>query len=188
MAHPDILFAYEEGLPETEEEQQQTNQEQRNPNNNEGQPSPPTNGKEKMPPMARHVPDPLKQLRQKHVAEVNLLAAQKRKRAGGVLREQAKIREAEAAEKTANAKRLKTPPSTVPNINADNTHKRTPKSATTQPATTQDTGDTARKDTTGTPLEDPKILPEAGKIKDKVNTPEGDASKISKDYTLSEEG
>ena len=62
-----------------------------------------------MPPMARQVPDPLKQLKQKQAAEAKLLAAQQRRRSSQ-LREQAKIREAEATEKAANAERLKTPP------------------------------------------------------------------------------
>ncbi len=49
--------------------------------------------------MERQVRDPLKQLRKKHAAEAKLLAAHQRMR-NGVLKEHAKIREAEAAEKT----------------------------------------------------------------------------------------
>ena len=48
----------------------------------------------------------------------------------------------------------------------------------------QELGDTAPKGPSGTQTEDPKILPE------KVNIPEGDASEILQDFTLSgqEEG
>jgi hypothetical protein len=69
MAHPDILASYEEGLQKIEEEQQQTNQEQHPSNATARKPTPPTKGKEKMPPMERQIPDPLKQMRQKQAAE-----------------------------------------------------------------------------------------------------------------------
>ena len=61
-----------------------------------------------MPPMERQIPDPLRLMRQKHAAEAKQLAAEQRQRSD-VFKEQAKIREAEAAEKAANAERLKTP-------------------------------------------------------------------------------
>ena len=55
-----------------------------------------------MPPMDRQIPDPLKQMRQKHAAEAKRLAVEQRQRSG-VLKEQAEIREAEAAENATNA-------------------------------------------------------------------------------------
>jgi hypothetical protein len=67
---------YEEGLDESEEEQQKTNHDRQPPDNTVKQPAPPSKGKEKMPPVERLVPNPLKQLRQKQVAEAKLLAAQ----------------------------------------------------------------------------------------------------------------
>ncbi len=60
LTHPHILNAYEEGLHESEEDQQQTNQEHQPPNNTEKQPPHQPNAKGKCPPMERHVPDPLK--------------------------------------------------------------------------------------------------------------------------------
>jgi hypothetical protein len=44
------------------------------------------------------------------------------------------------------------------------------------------TKDAAPQGLTGTPTEDPEILP------DKVTTPEKDTTKLSQDFTLSEEG
>ncbi len=44
------------------------------------------------------------------------------------------------------------------------------------------TNDTTPQGLTGTPTEDPDILP------DKVTTPEGDTTKLAHDFTLSEEG
>ena len=78
LAHPVILTAYEEGLQETEEEQQQPSQEQPPPPpNNKGKPpTPPTKGKEKMTPMDRQIPDPLKHVRHQQVAEAKRLAAE----------------------------------------------------------------------------------------------------------------
>ncbi len=61
-----------------------------------------------MPSMDRQTPDPLKLMRQKQKAEAKKLAAEHRQRSG-MLKEQAKIREAEAAEKAANAERLNPP-------------------------------------------------------------------------------
>ena len=58
--------------------------------------------------MDRQIPDPLKRMRHKQAAGAKLLAAEQRQRSG-VLKEHAKIREAEAAEKAANAERLKSP-------------------------------------------------------------------------------
>ena len=72
--------------------------------------------------------------------------------------------------------------------NTDNSRKQTPNSTTRHPTSAQDTGDTAAKDPTGTPPEDPEILQEAGETTEKSNAPEGDAEEISQDYTLSEEG
>ena len=74
--------------------------------------------------MERHVPDPLKQMRQKQAAEAKLLVAQQRQRAGA-LREHAKIREGEAVEKAANTERLRTPTFVVTNGNEDNTKQQT---------------------------------------------------------------
>ena len=61
-----------------------------------------------MPPMDRQVPYLLKQMRQRQAADAKRLAIKNRQRSG-VLKELAKIREAEAVEKAANAERLKTP-------------------------------------------------------------------------------
>ena len=83
------------------------------------EPLPPTNppkqtpdtqkkGKKKMPMMARQTPDSLKQMRQKQATDAKQLAAKNRQRAG-VLKEQEKIRAAEAAEKKANEHRLRSP-------------------------------------------------------------------------------
>jgi len=56
------------------------------------------------------------------------------------------------------------------------------------PPASQETRDTAPKSSSGTPSEDPEVLPEASETPDKVNTPEGEATEISWDFTLSEEG
>ena len=61
-----------------------------------------------MPTMYRQIPDPLKLMRQEQATEAKRLAAEHRQRSG-LLEEQAKLREAEAAEKATNAERLKTP-------------------------------------------------------------------------------
>ncbi len=90
-----------------------------------------------MRPMSRHVPDPLKQLRQKQAAEAKLPAAQERQRSGQ-LREQEKIREAEAAKKAANAERLKTPLLADPNVSAPNNQEQLP-DPTTGPLASQET-------------------------------------------------
>jgi len=113
-------------------------------------------------PMERHVPEPLKQLRQKQAAEAKLLAAQHRQRSG-VLKDHAKIREAQATEKAPNVERLKTPPSADPNGNAASNQEQMPNQATTSTRLpdSQETGDTAPKGHTRTLTEDPKILPEA---------------------------
>ena len=137
--------------------------------------------------MARQIPYPLKQLRQKYAADAKLLAARNIQKVG-VLREQAKIREAKEAEKAANAKRLKTPPLTVFIGNADNSQKQTPNPAIRQSTVAHDTGDTAPKYPTGTPLEDPEIFPKAGETTNKGNTPKADDTEIPQDYTLSDEG
>jgi hypothetical protein len=79
--------------------------------------------------MERHVPDPLKQLRQKQAAEGKLLAAQQRQ-GSGALKEQAKIREAKATKKATNVERLKTPPIVVPSSNATNNQEQLPNPAT----------------------------------------------------------
>ncbi len=55
----------------------------------------PTNSKEKMTPMVRQIPCPLKQLRPKQAAEAKLLAAQGKQKVG-FLQKQEKIRAAEA--------------------------------------------------------------------------------------------
>jgi hypothetical protein len=130
--------------------------------------------------MERHIPYPIKQMRQKQAAEAKLLTAQQRQRSG-VLKEQAKLREAEAAEKAANKERLKTPPTTDPNGDADNNQEHMPNPITGL-LDSQETGDTAPKGPTRTQTADSEILLE------KVNTPEGDASEISQDFTLSVEG
>jgi hypothetical protein len=120
-----ILTTYEEGLQESEEEQQQTNQEKQSQNTT-AKTAASNQGKRKMLLMDRHVPDPLKQMRHNQAAEAKLLATQQIQRAG-VFREQAKIKEAEASEKTTISDRLKTPPSMIPSGNTDkileaNTH------------------------------------------------------------------
>jgi len=95
--------------------------------------------------MDRQIPDPLKQLRQTQAAEAELLDAQNKQRAG-VLREQEKIREAEAAEKTSNEQRLKTPLSEVPNGSVDESkQEQTINTALREPPAAQGTGDTGPK-------------------------------------------
>ncbi len=61
-----------------------------------------------MQPMEGQPSNPLKQMRQKQTAATKLLAAQNKQRAT-FLKEQVKIREAQSAEKEANAELLKTP-------------------------------------------------------------------------------
>ncbi len=59
-------------------------------------------------PMDRQIPDPLKLMRQQQASEAKRLATEQRQRSGK-LKEQAKLREAEAAEKAANDERLNPP-------------------------------------------------------------------------------
>jgi hypothetical protein len=193
LAHPDILTAYEEGLQEPEDEEQQPNKAQPPPKGKP--PTPTTKGKEKMTPMDRQIPDPLKLMRQQQAAEAKRLAAEQRQRSGK-LKEQAKLRETEAAEKAANEERLKTPPIADPIGDPANAKDKLPDNpigaaANTEdqqldPITglpvTQEAGDTMPPNDTGPVTEDPEILP------DKVTTPEGEASDLSHDYTLTEEG
>ena len=113
--------------------------------------------------MTRTTSDPLKQMRQKQAAEATLLAAQNRQREG-IRREQEKIRATEAAEKKANAERLKNP--TRPENTSTNDKLPNPSQ---------------------TPAVDPEILPEA-ETPNKVTTLKGDVAEVSLDYTLSEEG
>jgi hypothetical protein len=75
--------------------------------------------------MDMQIPDPLKQMQQKHAADAKRLAAEKRQR-NGVLKERAKTCEVEAAEKAANAERLKTPLAEDPIGAATNTEKQQP--------------------------------------------------------------
>jgi hypothetical protein len=83
-AHTDVLQAYEEGLHEQELEEPlpiQTDKQSPNPSSlpkNKLDNPPPGKGKDKMPPMERQLPDPLKQTRQKITANKKLLAAQAR--------------------------------------------------------------------------------------------------------------
>ena len=130
--------------------------------------------------MERKIPDPIKQMRQKQADEAKLLAAQERQRSG-VLKEQAEIREEEAAEKAANAERLKTPSTKDPSGDVTNNQEQQPNPLTGIPAS-QEMGDTAPQGPTGTQTEDLEILLE------KVNTPKGEVTELSQDYTLSEEG
>jgi hypothetical protein len=98
-----------------------------------------------------------------------------------------KNQEAKAVEKEANAERLKTPQITYPSRNAANNKEQLPNPSTEPPAT-QETGDTTPKGPTKTPNEDPKILLDATKTPDNIQTPEEEATNVSYDYTLSEEG
>ena len=118
-----------------------------------------------MPPMDMQIPDPLKLMRHKQAAEAKLLATERRQRSG-VLKEQAKIREAEAAEKAANAERLITPLIEDPSGDAANKDVPQPDPLAVLLAS-QATGDTAPQGPTGTQTEDPEILPE------KSNHPRG---------------
>ena len=105
LGHTDVLQAYEEGMMEDQEEPlPPTNTDQQN----KGKPLTPkpvpettpenwNKGKDKMPPMTRTTPDPLKHIRQKQAAEAKLLAAHNRQREG-LRKEQENIRAAEAAE------------------------------------------------------------------------------------------
>ena len=92
------------------------------------------------------------------------MATQNREREG-IRKEQEKIRVAKAAEKQANAKRLK-----YPTLQAN--------------TTTMD----KLPDPSQIPAVDPKILPKAEQTIDKVTTPEGDVAEVSLDYTLTDEG
>jgi len=145
--------------------------------------------------MDRQTPDPLKLMRQKQAAEAKRLAAEQRQRSGK-LKEQANIREKEAAKKAANAERLKTPPSLDPSGETTNTMDKLPDNPsgaaqnteeeqldplTGLPAT-QVSEDTGPPSATGTINEDPKILP------DQVTTPEGDVTELSHYFTLTDEG
>ena len=134
-------------------------------------------------------------MRQKQAPEAKRLAAEHRQRRG-LLKEQAKIREAEAAEIAANAERLRTPRTEDPTGDVANKNDQLPKhpngAATNTevqqldplkglPAT-QGTGDTAPQDPIGTNTEDPEIL------QYKEITPEGDGIELSQDFTLSKGG
>jgi hypothetical protein len=80
-----------------------------------------------MTPIDRQIPDPLKLTRQKQIAEAKRLAAEQRQRSG-LLKEQVKlVREAEMAEKAANAERLQTPLTKDPNGDATNKGDHLPK-------------------------------------------------------------
>ena len=119
-------------------------------------------------------------MRQKQAAEAKKLAAEQRQRSG-LLKEQAKIREAEAAEKAANAERLKPPQTVDPEVPKPNTEEPLPGKNPLEPKT----GDTTMPDPVGTQNEDKEILP------DKEHNPEEEdpgLPKFSQDYTLSEEG
>ena len=109
LAHPDILIDYEEGLQDIEEEDQQPSKEQPPPTNKGKPPTPPTKDKEKMTPMDRQIPDPLKLMRQQQAAEAKRLAAEQRQRSGK-LKKQAKLREEEAAEKNRQRGTPQNPP------------------------------------------------------------------------------
>jgi len=102
-------------------------------------------------------------MRQKQAAKAKLVATHVKQREV-IRKEQEKLRAAKAAEKQANANRLKTPPP----------------------------GSTTSKDTLPVPSEtteaDPEILPNAGNTTNKVNTPKGGVVEVSRGYTLSEEG
>ncbi len=108
---------------------------------------PPDKGKDKMSPLERQLPYPLKQARQKQAADSNPLVAHTSQRAG-VLKEQAKIRAVEEARKQANAERLKTSPPSVDTA-----------------------GSRAQPDPNQTLAVDPEILPETGETTEKLRTP-----------------
>jgi len=68
--------------------------------------------------MERQLPDPLKQMRQKHATDAKLLATQNRQKEG-LRKEQDMIRAVEAEEKQANAYCLKPPPPPTDTIAKD---------------------------------------------------------------------
>jgi hypothetical protein len=107
--------------------------------------------------MDKQIPDPIKQMRQKHASDAKRLAAEQRQRSG-VLKERS-IREAEAVEKAANEKRPKTPLTEDPSGAATNTKEQQPDPLTRLPAA-HATGDTTPQGPTGTQTEDPEILPD----------------------------
>ncbi len=81
LAHTDALQAYEEGLQEQEQEEPpQTQTEKQSPSSHK-LPKTKTEkqntgkGKDKMPPLEKQLPDPLKQMRQKQAADAKLLAS-----------------------------------------------------------------------------------------------------------------
>ena len=115
-------------------------------------------------------------MRHQQAAEAKRLAAEQRQRSG-LLKEQAKLREAERAEKSANEERLKTPLAEDPAASAAKNDQlpKNPVGTTTaekeqqlDPRTglpTTEVTNTEPQGPTGTPTEDPEILP------DKETTP-----------------
>ena len=86
LTHTDVLQAYEEGIKEQEPEESlltQTNKQSSNPPNlakNKLDNLPTCKRKDKMPPMERQLPDPLKQMRQKQATYAKLLATHAKQR------------------------------------------------------------------------------------------------------------
>jgi len=138
-------------------------------------------------------------MRQKQAADAKQLAAENGQRAG-VRKEQEKIRAAEAAEKQANADRLKTPilpqgttgtgPLLVPLPPAPLNPKILPEAGETTTATNTTSYKVAHAAIIAEQErnQDPKVLPEAEDTENKVNTLEGDTTEGSIDLTLTEEG
>jgi hypothetical protein len=171
LEHTDVLQAYEEGLQEQDPggPPPTTNTD---PKQGEKPATPKTTpktttenrntGKEKMQPMARQTPDPLKQMRQKQAEAAKLLAAQNRQREG-IRKEQERIRAVEAEEKKANADRIAKRPNPVKAVKEDNP---------LAPISNLES--------------DPEILPDTPAL-EKDTTQEGDAAEIS-EFTLTDEG
>jgi hypothetical protein len=124
---------------------------------------PPTRGREKMLPMDRHTPYPLKQFREKQETKAKALAAQNKQKACA-MKEKEKQRATKATETQANADhKTSIVPMEYPNKEALN--------------------NSAQQ-----PLADPEILPDITQTEDNVDTPVGNVADISLDYTLTDEG
>jgi hypothetical protein len=137
--------------------------------------------------MDRQTLDPLKQLRQQHATATKLLIVENKQRAG-VLREQEKVRAAEAAEKASNEEHLKTPLPAVSSGSADITiQEQTINTAIGQPHAAQGAGDTGPEYLPETPLQDPEILPDAMGDVHTEGTPKGSTLETSQTYTLENE-
>jgi hypothetical protein len=178
-ANQDILQVYEEGL-QGEEEEEPPRPTQHDPPTDPRQ-NQPANPAKPLPkhPLPREPQDPLKLLRQQQAAAAKKLAAEQRQQEGK-RPEQEKLRQAEAAEKQANADRLKkdnvTPNPTVvtdPEILPEQELLAIPTSTETRDQHTEKTAEG---------------LPEGLADVNMDPAHNAEANKTPSDFTLSEEG